>query len=78
MSFPASCYVVVITDFYGEGPLRDENGMCVAHEPNSEEKRIQNVLVVLSHVVSLVVMVDLHVKAILAKKGTKSVDSTDS
>ena len=32
-----SDYVYVLhvpTDFYGEGPLRDENGMCVAVERN--------------------------------------------
>ena len=68
----------VPTDFYGEGPLRDENGMCVAHTANTKEKRVQDALVVVTHVLSLVVMVDLHVKAFLAKKGTKSVNSTDS
>ena len=76
-----SDYVYVLhvpTDFYGEGPLRDENGMCVAHTANTKEKRVQDALVVVTHVLSLVVMVDLHVKAFLAKKGTKSVNSTDS
>ena len=68
----------VPTDFYGEGPLRDENGMCVAHTANTKEKRVQDALVVVTHVLSLVVIVDLHVKAFLAKKGTKSVNSTDS
>ena len=68
-----------MSDFYGEGPLRDENGMCVPHQPNTKEKRVQDALVIISHVLSLVVMVDLHVKAILAKSGTKkSKDSTDS
>ena len=67
-------------DFYGEGPLRDKNGMCVPHKDNKEEMMIQDVLVILSHVVSLVVMVDLHVKAILSKLGTKKKpkESTDS
>ena len=67
-------------DFYGEGPLRDKNGMCVPHKANKEEMMIQDVLVILSHAVSLVVMVDLHVKAILSKLGTKKKpkESTDS
>ena len=71
---------MLLADFYGEGPLRDENGMCVAHEPNTKEKRIQDVLVIISHVLSVVIMIDLHVKAALAKVGTKktSADTTDS
>ena len=51
--------------------------MCVAHEPNTEEKRVQDVLVIISHILSLVVLVDMHVKALLVKKGTVSVNSTD-
>ena len=52
--------------------------MCVPHEANKKEMMIQDVLVILSHVVSVVVVIDLHVKAILAKLGTKkSKDSTD-
>ena len=66
-------------DFYGEGPLRDENGMCVPHMANTEQKRIQDALVIISHVISVVIMIDLHAKAILHKLGTKkSKDSTDS
>ena len=66
------------SDFYGEGPLRDKNGTCVPHEPNTEQKRVQDALVIISHVISLVVMVDLHVKAILSKLGTKKAkESTD-
>ena len=70
--------LLIFTDFYGEGPLRDENGICVPHKANTKEKNIQDALVVVSHVLSLMVMIDLHIKALLVKKGTKSVDSTDS
>ena len=31
-------------DFYGEGSLRDENGKCVYHDPNTYEKRIRDIL----------------------------------
>ena len=54
--------------------------MCVAHEPNTKEKRIQDVLIIISHVLSVVIMIDLHVKAALTKVNTKktSADTTDS
>ena len=57
--------------------MRD--GMCVPHMANTEQKRIQDALVIISHVISVVIMFDLHAKAILSKLGTKkSKDSTDS
>ena len=31
-------------DFYGEGPLRDKNGMCVPHEANEDEVTAQIVM----------------------------------
>ena len=53
--------------------------MCVPHMANTEQKRIQDALVIISHVISVVIMIDLHAKAILCKLGTKkSKDSTDS
>ena len=64
------------SEFYGEGPLRDKNGMCVPHEPNTEQKMLQDVLVILSQAISLIVMVDVHVQALLRKRGTT--ESTDS
>ena len=52
--------------------------MCVPHEPNNTEKRVQDVLVILCHVVSILVAIDIHVKVFLSKKGTTKVsDGTD-
>ena len=66
------------SDFYGEGPLRDNNGTCVPHEPNTEQKRVHDALVIISHAISIVVMVDIHAKALLSKLGTtKATESTD-
>jgi hypothetical protein len=41
-------------EFYGEGPLRDENGTCVEHEPNNSEKEIQKILTITSFVLSVI------------------------
>ena len=70
--------VCIPIDFYGEGPLKDENGMCVPHEPNKHEMMVQDALVILSHVVSLILTFDQHIKAFLTKKGTRSAEGTDS
>ena len=52
--------------------------MCVPHMANTEQKRIQDALVIISQG-SVVIMIDLHAKAILSILGTKkSKDSTDS
>lgn len=53
------------TDFYGEGPLRDDNGMCVPHEPNMTERHAQDWLVLVNSVASLLVGIVLQVKALL-------------
>ena len=53
--------------------------MRMGSRPSTKEKRIQDVLVIISHVLSVVIMIDLHVKAALTKVGTKtSADTTGS
>lgn len=59
--------------FLWGGPLRDENGMCVPHEANTTERRVQDGLVIVSHVVSLLVTTDWHLKACLMAQGTMNV-----
>ena len=59
-------------DFYGDGPLRDKNGMCVPHEANEKEMMIQDMLIIFSCAVSVMVMVGIIAMAIvLAKLGTE-------
>jgi hypothetical protein len=65
-------------DFYGEGPLRDDNGRCVPHQPNRHQMMVQDVLVILSHAVSIILAIDQQIKAFLTKKGTRSAEGTDS
>jgi len=48
------------------------------HEPNTTERRVQDVLVIVSHVVSILVAIDWHVRALLVKKGTVNVDKDDT
>ena len=38
------CDFVIPIDFYGQGPLRDKNGMCVPHEANNAYVTTQTVL----------------------------------
>ena len=49
--------MLLLSEFYGEGPLRDDDGMCVSHEANTSEKRVQTILTIVSFVVSVLVFV---------------------
>jgi hypothetical protein len=44
--------VSATSDFYGEGPLRDKNGMCVPHEANEAAVTAQIVMLSLILIVS--------------------------
>ena len=39
-------------DFYGQGPLRDKNGMCVPHEANKDEVISQTAMLISILIVS--------------------------
>ena len=52
--------------------------MCVPHEPNTTERHVQDALVIVSHVVSILVAIDWHVRALLVKKGTVKVGKDDT
>ena len=63
-------------DFYGEGPLRGDGGVCVPNEANPGEQDTQDILVVICHVGSLLVAGITHLKALLWKCGVVS-EGTD-
>ena len=47
--------ILYLSDFYGKGPLRDDDGMCIPHEPNDKERGILGILVIFCFLGSLLV-----------------------
>ena len=61
-----------ISDFYGEGPLRGDGGVCVPHEANTSEQDTQDTLIIVCFVGSLLVAAMTLLKVLLWRLGTAS------